>query len=74
MFSVLEDIARRHEGQTALVVSHGGAIIATLGTIAPGKTGLPAHDDGHLREQDIPGGASFLLEHDSHGWHLLDRG
>lgn len=74
MFSALEDVAGRHEGRTTLVVSHGGAIIATLGTIAPRRTGLLAHDDGHLREQDIPGGASFLLEHDSHGWHFLGRG
>lgn len=74
MFSVLEDVAGRHDGRTALVVSHDGAIIATLGTVAPGKTGLPAHEDGHLGEQDIPGGAFFLLEHDSHGWHFLGRG
>lgn len=74
MFTVLDDLVDRFEGETVLTVSHGGAIIAILGSIAPGKAGLPAGADGRLREQDIPGGAFFHLEHSLNGWSLLPRG
>ena len=64
---VLDDLARMHEGKTVLVVIHGGAIIATLGSIAPGNTGLPTDGNPHLLQQDIPGGASFSVEQRSDG-------
>lgn len=71
MFAVLDDLVQRFAGKTVLVVSHGGAIIATLGSIAPGKTGLPPDGDGYPREEDLPGGASYLLEQRPDGWQLL---
>ena len=71
MFAVLDELVERFGGKTVLVVSHGGAIIATLGSIAPGETGLPPDGDGYPREEDLPGGASYLLEHGPDGWRLL---
>lgn len=65
MFAALDDLVEQFNGETVLAVSHGGSIIAILGSIAPGEPGLPA--DGN----DIPGGAFFLLEHDPDGWRLL---
>jgi len=65
MFAALDDLADRFQGETVLAVSHGGAIIATLGSIAPGHPRLPG--DGN----DIPGGASYILEHTSGGWRFL---
>lgn len=70
---VLDDLVRVHEGKTVLVVIHGGAIIATLGSIAPGKAGLPTDDNPHHLAQDIAGGASFSLEHCPDGWIVLPR-
>lgn len=70
MFAVLDDLVQRFEGKTVLAVSHGGAIIATLGSIAHGRTGLPPVGDGYPREEDLPGGASYLLEHNAAGWQL----
>lgn len=68
MFAVLDDLADHLEGGTGLVVSHGGAIIAVLGTIAPGSGDLPRHAG------DIPGGASFRLEQRPSGWGLVGSG
>jgi broad specificity phosphatase PhoE len=65
MFAVLDDLADRFRGETVLAVSHGGAIIATLGSIAPGHPGLPKHGN------DIAGGADYILGHDARGWHFL---
>lgn len=68
---VLDDLVRLHAGETVLVVMHGGAIIATLGSIAPGRTGLPSNDDPHNLESDLPGGAYFCLEHRPASWRLI---
>lgn len=65
MFAVLDDLVEQFDGETVLAVSHGGAIIAILGSIAPGEPGLPS--DGN----DMPGGASYSLEHGPDGWRLL---
>lgn len=70
---VLDDLVRAYEGKTVLVVIHGGAIIATLGSIAPGKTGLPTDDQPENLEHDIPGGAYFSIEHHQGGWTVLPR-
>lgn len=70
---VLDDLVHVHEGKTVLVVIHGGAIIATLGSVAPGKAGLPTDGNPHLLEQDIAGGASFSLERRPDGWIVLPR-
>jgi probable phosphoglycerate mutase len=64
MLIVLDDLARRHRGGTALVVGHGGAILAVLGAIAPGRPGLPR--DGN----DMPGCATYSLQHDAGGWQF----
>lgn len=65
MFAVLDAIAARFPGQTVAVVSHGGTIISVLGSIAPGHHDLPT--DGN----DMPGGATYTLEHSDRGWRLL---
>jgi probable phosphoglycerate mutase len=68
---VLEDLVRAYEGKTVLAVIHGGAIIATLGSIAPGNTGLPTDNKPENLEHDIPGGAYFSIEHRQDGWAVL---
>jgi glucosyl-3-phosphoglycerate phosphatase len=65
MFAALDDLADRFQGEAVLAVSHGGAIIATLGSIAPGHPGLPR--DGN----DVPGGASYTLEQSSGSWRAF---
>ena len=67
MFNALDDLAGRFRGETVLAVSHGGAMIATLGSIAPGACGLPKHGN------DIPGGTAYAVEHSSDGWRFLSR-
>src|SRR4029079_11177750 len=37
VLAVLDDLADEYRGQTALVVSHGGVILALWGAIAPGS-------------------------------------
>jgi broad specificity phosphatase PhoE len=56
---VLDDLADQHRGEAILVVSHGGAIVATLAVLAfaPGRS---AH---------VPNGASYELVRDDDGWH-----
>lgn len=70
---VLDDLVRAYAGKTVLVVIHGGAIIATLGSIAPGNTGLPTDDQPENLEHDIAGGAYFSIEHRQDGWTVLPR-
>lgn len=70
---VLDDLVRVYKGKTVLVVIHGGAIIATLGSIAPGNTGLPTGGKPENLEHDIPGGAYFSIEHGQDGWAVLPR-
>ncbi|ATG55683.1 hypothetical protein CFK41_13555 [Brachybacterium ginsengisoli] len=70
---VLEDLARRHEGGTVVVLMHGGAILATLGSIAPGRTGLPTGGDPYRLETDLAGGSDVTLEHASGTWSLPPR-
>jgi broad specificity phosphatase PhoE len=56
--AVLDDLADRHRGEAVLVVSHGGAIVATLAVLAfrPGRS---THVDNC---------ASVLVERDADGW------
>lgn len=58
---VLDGIADEFRGETVLVVTHGGVILALWGAIAPGSAAAPA--DG-----DVVNGASFVFEHDGDGW------
>jgi broad specificity phosphatase PhoE len=57
---VLDDLADRHRGEAVLVVSHGGAIVATLAVLAfePG------------RPTSVPNCAAYVLERDVDGWRL----
>ena len=71
---VLEGLARSHAGETVLVVIHGGAIIATLGGVAPGRTGLPSDGDPYRLESDLVGGSSFCLERAEGSWRMLPPG
>jgi len=59
--TVLDDLADRHRGEAVLVVSHGGAIVATLAVLAfePG------------RSWDVPNCSYVQLEGDSGGWRAL---
>ena len=58
---VLDDIADQHRGEAVLVVSHGGAIVATQAVLAfaPGRT------------WDLPNCAYVELEGDADGWRAL---
>jgi probable phosphoglycerate mutase len=58
--TVLDDLADRHRGEAILVVSHGGAMVATLSVLAFEK-GRPTH---------VPNCSSVLLEGDADGWTL----
>lgn len=71
---VLDDLARSHAGDTVLVVIHGGAIIATLGGVAPGRTGLPSDGNPYRLDSDLVGGSSFRLEHEEGSWRMLPPG
>ena len=55
---VLDELADRHRGEAILVVTHGGAIVATLAVLAfvPG------------RSTHVPNGASYELLRDADGW------
>ena len=68
---VLDDLVHLHAGGTVLVVMHGGTIIATLGSIAPGQAGLPSDDDPHHLESDLVGGSHFCLERSPDGWRIV---
>jgi broad specificity phosphatase PhoE len=59
--TVLDDLADRHRGEAVLVVSHGGAIVATLAVLAfePG------------RSWDVPNCSYVQLEGDADGWKTL---
>ncbi len=56
--AVLDDLADQHRGEAVLVVSHGGAIVATQAVLAfgPGRT------------WDLQNCAYVELEGDADGW------
>ncbi|MFC4783734.1 histidine phosphatase family protein [Nocardioides sp. MAHUQ-72] len=61
--TVLEEVADEHRGETALVVSHGGAILAAL----PPLVGIAAE---RVRGLSLPNCAAVELEADAEGWRL----
>jgi 2,3-bisphosphoglycerate-dependent phosphoglycerate mutase len=61
VLAVLDDIADLFRGETVLVVSHGGVILALWGAIAPGSPDAPANDQVH-------NGSSYVFERDADGW------
>jgi broad specificity phosphatase PhoE len=64
VLAVLDDVADRFRGETVLVVSHGGVIIALWGRIAPGSPLAPADDD------DVPNCSTYVFERDADGWRV----
>ncbi|RYB91052.1 histidine phosphatase family protein [Nocardioides oleivorans] len=59
---VLEAIADEHEGESALLVSHGGVMSMVLPLLA---TNL---DPGHARDRPIPNCGHAVLERGAAGW------
>jgi broad specificity phosphatase PhoE len=64
VLGVLEDVADQFRGETVLVVSHGGVILALWGAIAPGSSAAPRNDD-------VLNGAAYLFENDADGWRAV---
>lgn len=68
VLAVLDDVADRFRGETVLVVSHGGVILALMGRVAPGSPDAPP--GGY----DVANGSSYVLERDADGWRaVLDQ-
>jgi 2,3-bisphosphoglycerate-dependent phosphoglycerate mutase len=61
---VLDEVADQFRGETVLVVTHGGVILALFGLVAPGSPYAPTHD------QDVPHTASYVFERDADGWRV----
>jgi broad specificity phosphatase PhoE len=59
---VLDELADQFRGETLLVVTHGGVILALFGLLAPGSPYAPTH------EGDVPHAASYVFECDADGW------
>jgi probable phosphoglycerate mutase len=64
VLGVLEDIADQFRGETVLVVTHGGVILALWGAISPGSPAAPRNDD-------VLNGAAYLFENDADGWRAV---
>jgi len=62
--AVLDEVADAHPGETVLVVSHGGAMLATI----PQLVGLPR---GSGLGVTLPNCGVFELEKDADGWRLV---
>jgi 2,3-bisphosphoglycerate-dependent phosphoglycerate mutase len=61
VLGVLEDLADQFRGETVLVVSHGGVILALWGAIAPGSPDAPGNDL-------VLNGSTYVFENDADGW------
>lgn len=59
--SVLDDVADQFRGETVLVVTHGGVILALWGAIAPGSPDAPAVDG-------VANASAYVFERDADGW------
>jgi probable phosphoglycerate mutase len=68
VLGVLDDVADQFRGETVLVVSHGGVILALMGRLAPASPSAPR--DAY----DVPNCASYLLERDADGWRVRTPG
>ena len=64
VLAVLDDVADRFRGETVLVVSHPGAIRATVGRLGLGSP--PELADA----RDAPGLSTYVLERDADGWRF----
>ena len=63
VLTVLDTVADQYRGETVLVVSHGGVILALWGAIAPGSPAAPDPDR-------IANCSSYVFEHDADGWRV----
>ena len=63
VLAVLEDLADQYRGETVLVVSHGGVILALWGAIAPGSPDAPGKDL-------VLNGSTYVFENDADGWRV----
>ncbi len=63
VLGVLEDVADQFRGETVLVVTHGGVMLALWGAIAPGSPDAPASDG-------VLNGSAYVFEHDADGWRV----
>ena len=61
MLGVLDVVADEFRGETVLVVSHGGVILALWGAIDPGSPRAP-------RPGEVFNGSSYVFERDADGW------
>src|SRR3954471_22406056 len=61
VLAVLDDVADQYRGETVLVVSHGGVLMALWGAVAPGSTDAPLSDG-------VANGPAYLFERDADGW------
>jgi probable phosphoglycerate mutase len=64
VLGVLDELADRFRGETILVVSHGGVILALMGRLATGTATVP-HD-----AYDVPNCSTYVLERDADGWRV----
>jgi probable phosphoglycerate mutase len=67
VLGVLDEVADEFRGETVLVVTHGGVILALWGAIAPGSPDAPASDA-------VLSGSSYAFECDADGWRLGHTG
>jgi probable phosphoglycerate mutase len=63
VLAVLDDVADEFRGETVLVVSHGGVILALWGAIAPGSSEAPENDL-------VANGSTYVFERDADGWRV----
>jgi 2,3-bisphosphoglycerate-dependent phosphoglycerate mutase len=63
VLAVLDEVADDFRGETVLVVTHGGVILALWGAIAPGSPAAPASDL-------VLNGSSYAFERDADGWRV----
>jgi len=64
VLAVLDEVADLFRGETVLVVSHGGVILALMGRLAAGSAAAPK--DAY----DVPNGSTYVLERDADGWRI----
>jgi broad specificity phosphatase PhoE len=64
VLAVLDDVADQFRGETALVVSHGGVMLALLGRLDPGPAFMPS-DAFH-----IVNCAAYVVARDADGWRV----
>jgi len=61
VLGVLDDVADEYRGETVLVITHGGVILALWGAIDPGSAQAPAYDG-------VGNGSCSVFERDADGW------